>query len=202
VSAHSLHWLAVAIPTTTRTRAASLPPEERRRTIVDAAIPLLMEHGELVTTRHVADAAGIAEGTLFRVFPDKDSLLEAVVEHVLDPEPFEQSLAAIDASASLAEVVTAAVEASQRRGADVWRLLSRVGKRGEQQPRRPMADSPALVALLEDHRDELTVPPRAAARNLRALTLAMSHPLLVERAASPKEIARMFLHGVAKGASC
>jgi AcrR family transcriptional regulator len=192
----------VAAPTTTRTRAASLPPEERRRTIVDAAIPLLMEHGELVTTRHVADAAGIAEGTLFRVFPDKESLLEAVVEHVLDPEPFEQSLAAIDGSASLAEVVIAVVEASQRRGRDVWRLLSRVGKRGDQQARPPMTDSPALIRLLEAHRGELTVSPRAAARNLRALTLAMSHPLLVERAASPKEIARMFLHGVSKGASC
>jgi AcrR family transcriptional regulator len=185
-----------------RQRAASLPVEERRRTIVDAAIPLLMEHGEQVTTRHVADAAGIAEGTLFRVFPDKESLLSAVIDRILDPEPLEQALAAIDASRPLAEVVAAAAEASQRRSADVWRLLSRVGKRGEQQERRPMAESPELIRLLEAHRSEITVSPRAAARNLRALTLAMSHPLLVERPASPKEIARLFLHGVAKERSC
>ena len=44
--------------------------------------------------------------------------------------------------------------------------------------------------------------PRAAARNLRAITLAMSHPLLVEQPATPREIARLFLHGVAKEASC
>jgi len=192
----------VATPTTTRTRAASLPPEERRRSIVDAAIPLVVEHGELVATRHVADAAGIAEGTLFRVFPDKESLLAAVIERVLDPEPLEQALGAIDEGRPLADVVTAAVEASQRRGEDVWRVVSRIGKRSEGPPRRPMADSPALTRLLEAHRDELAISPRAAARNLRALTLAMSHPLLVERPASPKEIARMFLHGVAKGSSC
>ena len=179
-----------------------MPPEERRRTIVDAAIPLLMERGELVTTRHVADAAGIAEGTLFRVFPDKDSLIAAVIERVLDPAPLEEALGAIDPDRSLAEVVTAAAAASQRRGEDVWRVLSRVGKRSEEQARRPMAESTALIRLLEAHRDELTVSSRAAARNLRALTLAMSHPLLVERPASPKEIARMFLHGVAKESRC
>jgi hypothetical protein len=121
---------------------------------------------------------------------------------VLDPEPLEQALSAIDASRPLVEVVTAAAEASQRRGEDVWRVVSRVGKRSEDQARRPMADSPALIRLLEVHRDELTVSPRAAARNLRALTLAMSHPLLVERPASPKEIARLFLHGVAEDHAC
>jgi AcrR family transcriptional regulator len=185
-----------------RTRAAALPFEERRRTIVDAAIPLLMELGEQVTTRHVADAAGIAEGTLFRVFPDKDSLLSAVIDRILDPEPHEKALAAIDASQPLASVVAQAAEMSQRRGADVWRLLSRIGKRGDEPERRPMEESPALVRLFEAHRAEITVPPRAAARNLRALTLAMSHPLLVERPATPREIARLFLHGVAKGSSC
>ena len=186
----------------TRQRAASLPVEERRRSIVDAAIPLLMEHGEQVTTRHVADAAGIAEGTLFRVFPDKDSLLSAVIDRILDPEPLEQALAGIDGSRPLLDVVTAAAEVSQRRSADVWRLLSRVGKRSEQHERPRMAESPALIRLMEAHRDEITVSPRAAARNLRALTLAMSHPLLVERPASPKEIARLFLNGVAEERSC
>jgi len=185
-----------------RTRAASLPFEERRRTIVDAAIPLLMEHGEQVTTRHVADAAGIAEGTLFRVFPDKDSLLSAVIDRILDPEPHEEALAAIDASQPLASVVAQAAETSQRRGADVWQLLSRIGKRGDESARRPMVESPALIRLFEAHRAELTVTPKAAARNLRALTLAMSHPLLVERPATPREIARLFLNGVAQDSSC
>ena len=49
-------------------RAAPLSPDERRRAIVDAVLPLLIEHGRAVTTRQMAEAAGIAEGTIFRVF--------------------------------------------------------------------------------------------------------------------------------------
>ena len=67
----------------TRSRAAALPPEERRAAIIDAARPLLIEHGENVTTRQLADAAGIAEGTIFRVFADKDELLSLI--HISEP---------------------------------------------------------------------------------------------------------------------
>jgi AcrR family transcriptional regulator len=184
--------------TTLRTRAAALPADERRRLIVDAAIPLLVEHGELVTTKQIADAAGIAEGTLFRAFPDKDALVAAVVDRLLDPEPLERAFEAIDASLPLEELVVAAADVSQRRSEDVWRVLSRLGQRGDDRRPRPMVESKALVRLFEEHRDELTVSPPSAAQRLRAVTLAMSHPLLVERAATPKEIARMFVHGVGK----
>ena len=69
--------------------------------IVEAMLPLLLEHGEMVTTRQIAEAAGIAEGTIFRVFADKDELIAAVVEHATDPAPIEQALAAIDADAAV-----------------------------------------------------------------------------------------------------
>ena len=58
-------------------RAAPMAPDDRRRAIVDAVVPLLLEHGGDVTTRQIAEAAGIAEGTIFRVFPDKPALLMA-----------------------------------------------------------------------------------------------------------------------------
>ena len=74
-----------------RTRATALPPSERRAEIIAATLPLLLAHGASVTTRQIAEAAGIAEGTIFRVFPDKESLIEAVVEprlrHALRPTP-------------------------------------------------------------------------------------------------------------------
>ena len=167
--------------------------------IIEATIPLLLEHGEMVTTRQVAEAAGIAEGTIFRAFADKDELVAAVIDAALDTATLEQALGAIDPALPLDDIVEAAVTAMQRRVVEIWRLASSIGVRFHDQAKRPMSESAALARLLEQHRDELTMAPRAAARSLRALTLAMSHPLLVERPASAREIAALYLHGVAIG---
>jgi AcrR family transcriptional regulator len=183
---------------TTRRRAAALPPDERRMMIVEAAIPLLVEHGEMVTTRQIADAAGIAEGTIFRAFNDKDELLAAVIDAALDPAPLERALVTIDPALPLAEIVAAAARLAQQRILEIWRLVSSVGTRFHDRKKTPMADSPALTHLLEPHRDELGYAPRAAARMLRALVFAMSHPMMVDKPAPPNEIAAVFLHGVSR----
>lgn len=55
-----------------------------RSAIVVAAARLLQEQGpSAVTTRAVAEAAGVQAPTLYRLFGDKDGLLEAVAEHVM-----------------------------------------------------------------------------------------------------------------------
>src|SRR4051812_28530084 len=149
--------------------------------IIEAAIPLLLEHGEMVTTRQIADAAGIAEGTIFRAFADKDELLAAVIEAALDPAPLERALASIDPSLPLPEIVAAAAAVAQRRVVDIWRLVSSIGTRFPDQAKRPMADSPALSRLLDPPGDGLVHPPRQAARTLRALVFAMSHPMMTEQ---------------------
>ena len=41
-------------------------------------------------------AAGVAEGTIFGVFPDKSSLLVAALMQALDPQPTLEAIAAID----------------------------------------------------------------------------------------------------------
>jgi len=166
---------------------------------VEATIPLLVEHGEHVTTRQIADAAGIAEGTIFRVFADKDAILAAGVDAALDPAPFERALEGIDPALALEDLLHEVVLLSLRRLADTWRLLSSVGSRMRDREPRRMSESPMLARLLAAHRAELAVPPRSAARTLRALTFAMSHPLMVERPAPAREIVRTFLHGVSAG---
>jgi AcrR family transcriptional regulator len=57
---------------------------DTRSGIVTAAARLLRTGGaRAVTTRAVAEEAGVPTPTIFRLFGDKDGLLEAVAEHVL-----------------------------------------------------------------------------------------------------------------------
>jgi AcrR family transcriptional regulator len=58
--------------------------DEIKDRIVDVAAKLLREHGPSgVTTRGVAQGAGVQAPTIYRLFGDKDGLLDAVAEHVM-----------------------------------------------------------------------------------------------------------------------
>jgi AcrR family transcriptional regulator len=71
--------------------------------IIDAAARLLRDHGPAaVTTRRVADEAGVQPPAIYRLFGDKDGLLEAVAEHVM--AEFASSKAAIANAASAENV--------------------------------------------------------------------------------------------------
>ena len=56
--------------------------EASRQRVVEAAAEMLARRGrEAVTTRAVAAAAGVQAPVIYRLFGDKDGLLEAVAEH-------------------------------------------------------------------------------------------------------------------------
>jgi AcrR family transcriptional regulator len=178
-----------------RRRASMLPPEERRSMIVQATIPLLMEHGEMVTTRQIADAAGIAEGTIFRVFADKDELIQAVMEAAFDSAPLDDALLAIDPDLVFEVALRTIVELVQRRALEIWRLASSVGPRFHDTLRRNTVVSQAMVAFFKAHKAQLTISPQDAARLLRALTVSLTHPSFVEEPMPPKRIVDLFLDG-------
>lgn len=171
--------------------------DERRKAIVEATYRLLVETGQMVTTRQIAEAAGVAEGTIFGVFVDKDQVLVAAVDAALDPAPLDASLAALDAQAPFEDRLVAATEILRQRVLETWRLLSSVGPRFHDHARRPMADSTALVALFEGERACVRIGPLAAARLLRALTLSSTHPMLTVEPLTPGQIVDVFLRGVA-----
>ena len=100
-------------------RAAPMAPDDRRAAILAAAVPLLRERGVAVTTRELAEAAGVAEGTLFRVFPDKVSIVHAALSHALDPSAVVAEIEALDPAADLREMLAGVVRIVQDRKSDV-----------------------------------------------------------------------------------
>lgn len=181
---------------TSSRRASALPPGERRKAIVEAVRPLVLEHGERVTSRQLAEAAEVAEGTVFRAFADKEELLLAVLDDALDPAPLERALDAISPDAGFEERLVEATGIIQRRVVNIWELVSSLGATGRQRTSKPPETSPALTALFAADAARLRVEPAEAARLLRALTLSMTHPMIALQRATPEEIVAFFLRGI------
>ena len=191
-------------------RAAPLPPDARRASIISAALPLIRLHGTAVTTAQIAMAAGIAEGTLFRVFADKDTLIQAAITTAFDPTPTERELAGIDPGLGLREQLIAAVAILQRRVEGVWHLMSMLGMTAPPAapaasvgplPSRPAATLEPLLrciaAMFEPHRDELRCDPEQAARLLRMMTFAGTHPKIADGTPlTAAEIVAVVLDGI------
>ncbi|HET9204051.1 MAG TPA: TetR/AcrR family transcriptional regulator [Acidimicrobiia bacterium] len=191
-----------------RSRALPLAPEDRRRAIVEAVIPLLLSRGAAVTTREMAEAACIAEGTIFRVFPDKAALVFEAVRVGFDPEPTQRALADIYPEAPLDIQLAEAARILLERSELVFGLLSVLRTLPHPAPKGPV-DIPPFVALantalnqslakiLERNRERLRFEPLRAASAFRGLLLASVHPsvALPERL-TIDEIVGVFLDGV------
>lgn len=84
-----------------------LPADERRAATVEAVINLAAEQNPSdITTTAIAQRMGLTQGALFRHFPTKDAILQAVMSWVT-----ERLLARVDKAAEGAKSPVAALEA-------------------------------------------------------------------------------------------
>ncbi len=123
-------------------RAAPLPPDERRAAILRAVRPVLLERGIAATTRELAEAAGVAEGTLFRVFTDKLSLVGQAAFVAADPADAVPDLDAIDRALSLRDRLVAVMEIGLGRIELTMRWMGILHEIGRVDP-RPQAEREA-----------------------------------------------------------
>lgn len=84
-----------------------LPSDERRAVTVEAVVQLAAEQNPSeITTTAIAKHMGVTQGALFKHFPTKDAILQAVMEWVA-----ERLLARVDKAAQAAMSPLAAIEA-------------------------------------------------------------------------------------------
>ena len=204
-------------------RAAPLPPDERRLAILRAVLPVVRARGTDVTTRELAEAAQVAEGTLFRVFDDKDSLVREAIAAAHDSAEFGAALAAIDVDLPIEQRVAAAVQAGVARMGDfaLWMSTFHRHPRDGDRPRRGGAHAgphegwaqrreatqvlvrAQLRRLLEPDADRIRFPIDSAILLLEAMlmgTVVQSAGRfrlgLSTTEATPDLVVDFFLHGV------
>ena len=181
-----------------------MTPDDRREALVDTTIPLLHEHGRTVTTKQIADAAGVAEGTIFRVFDSKDDLVTAAVEKALDMEPFFVDLERIDLDQDLRSRLTDLCTLLQIRFRGIFLLMSAMGMVGPPKAHRHMEDGrrraeKIMVAVVEADADQLTCTPVQLVHMLRMLTFSGTHPHISDgHMLTPDQIVGTLLDGVLK----
>lgn len=187
-------------------RATPMSRDDRRAAIVTATLPLLREHGSSVTTKQIAEASGIGEGTIFRVFTDKAELVDACLAAAFDQTETVAQLELIDRSQQLERRLTKAVGVLQRRLLSVVELMLALGlprppdNPGRSDPRANWGHDQlmtALVGLLEPDAGRLRASAAETARVIRLLTFAASHPKITdEEPMSPDQIVALLLHGI------
>ncbi|MGB8379978.1 MAG: TetR/AcrR family transcriptional regulator [Dermatophilaceae bacterium] len=193
-------------PPQTRARAKPLPPQERRSRIISAARPLLLTHGLDVTTKQLAEAAGVAEGTLFRVFESKEDLLVECARSAFDPTEHLAELDAIDPEADLEARLVALIESAQRHARQIMRIFVAFGRPADRSrlgnPRELVGRSKAqavtlrVASVLEPDADRLRIPVAELVRLVGALSWISVHPMNDASPMTPEQLADVLLHGV------
>lgn len=188
-------------------RAQPLDPDARRAQIIEEITPLLVSRGATVTTRELAAAAGVAEGTLFSVFEDKRSLVLAAIETRLDPGPLTAAVLGLADASTLEEKLHGVAAVVMPRLAEVH-ALAVVANGLTDERRRSTARQPAymrewlasvsgsVAELIAPHSPELRLSPLRFARLFLTLLLASSMPLTTPE--EPEVLVGFCLRGALK----
>lgn len=184
-----------------RQRAQPMAPDDRRAMIAEQAIPLFIEYGAGLTTRQLADGLGIAEGTIFRAFGDKDTLVRASVRAFFDRAESHLSTGLVDPSLPLEEKVSRLVRGAREHARGVFAMLSLLepAEAGQYIARaRSGAFEEAVEAAFAPDAAVLGVAPDRIPGLLRIAVIAASAPSHHHRSPlDDDELVQFILYGIA-----
>ncbi len=184
-----------------------MSPSARRESLVAVTLQLLRTHGRDVTTRQIAEEAGIAEGTIFRVVESKDELVDAAIARAFEPGDLITRIDEIDPSLPLRDRLVVLAAIFQQRHRATFSLMQRVGL---VRPPDHVHDSEAAVswrarldqmvlAVVGTDRDRLRVPADEFVHVFRLLAFAGSHDQIADgRLLTPDQIVDTVLFGLVR----
>ena len=191
-------------------RAAPLPRAERREAILDAVLPLVVDQGRAVSTRQIAEACGIAEGTIFRVFETKADLVHATLDAALTPTEAMAALDALPEDQTLIQRLAAIIQIVADEMVRTRTLFVTVfGKPPHGQPPKPPDHRPhvkrlelfrtGIATALDPYSDQLSVPIEKVGQLITAVSVAGRMFSPNQQFDDPIEWAELIAHGIAKG---
>ena len=184
-----------------RTRAQPMAPDDRRRMIAEQAVPLFLEHGAALTTRQLADELGIAEGTIFRAFGDKDSLVRAAVQTFMEQSQARMSDGLVDPALPLEEKVALLVHGTRVWMQNMFRMVALVPREDIPQIMHRPHDNEyrtAIAAAFGHDADRLTIPvDRLAAVMSIAGVAANARRFGDAQGLTDDELVHFILYGIA-----
>lgn len=197
-SEHPAETAPETAPPARQGRAKPMSVDDRRAAIAAATVPLLSQVGRDVTTKQIAEAAGVAEGTLFRVFDSKEAIIDAAVEVFLDPEPFREALRRIDPSLPLDLKMRLVIDRFQDRFSGIFGVFAALGAR----PRPPASIDPGVIVgifeqLLAPELERLRVPPGDVFAFVRIIAFSSAMPQFAHTTGLDSDrLADLIVHGI------
>ncbi len=199
-------------------------PDDRRDALIEVFVELAHRNGRIPTTSEIAAEAGVAEGTIFRVFATKEALENEAVQAAFCPAPVRRRIAAINPDGSLRDRLVDFTRIMQGRFTEVFGLMAALGlsqppNRGphqacyevgrhlrghpdEHEHEHDPVHQPVLEAvhdLLLCDEEQLVVPGAQVVHRIRLLTFSGSHPGISDgQTLTAEEIVDTVLFGVVR----
>ncbi|MBW8172130.1 TetR/AcrR family transcriptional regulator [Ornithinimicrobium sp. Arc0846-15] len=189
-----------------------MPPSQRRAHLEASALEVMRERGMAATTKEIAAQAGVAEGTIFRVFDCKEDLLNSALRDAFNPAPLIEALDQIDLNQPLRERLIQAVTLLQERVITLFDLMHAVGlvhppevhgEDAEAAHAQHLAVEASLESLIRQDAAELRIPAAELVQLVRLLTFSGSNSHITRgETLAPAFIVDTLLDGTRKATSC
>jgi AcrR family transcriptional regulator len=151
---------------------------DNRRKLLDAARDAFIELGPAAPLEEIARRAGTGIATLYRRFPDRESLMRDVVVDAIERTAQEARLAAEQEPDPFRALTRYMHRAIDVRTAAVIPALLGVVAMDDEQIERARADAPGTVeALVQAAHDTGGLRPDVTAADIGMLVIRMSRPL-------------------------